>query len=132
MRTNRQTRHGFTLVETMVVVAIIGLLASLALPLFAKARRTSLMQKCITNQRAIYGAVMRYEIDHHTDLSDIRNDGVQIRDTLLNGGYISPINNFDCPGSPVKDYDDYLLTYTGHDLVTTSCSILPTEHVLPN
>lgn len=132
MKPARQPPAGFTLVEIMIVVAIVGLLASLSLPLFAKARRTSLRQKCILNQRAIYDAVLCYEMDFRTDLSSIRNNGVQIRSTLLNAGYMNPINNFDCPSSPIRDYDDYQLIYSNRDLVSTRCTILPTDHLPPH
>lgn len=133
MRSLRQ-RAAFTLVEIMIVVAIIGLLSTLAVPAFAKARRTSLRQKCILNMRAIFDACQRYEMDYHTTLFAIRNNGVQIRQTLLNNGYMNPQNNFDCPSSPVKDYDDYLLVYQAgtRDLVGVSCTILPLDHIEPN
>lgn len=128
---SRGSARGFTLVEIMIVVAIIGLIATLALPAIMKARERSLTQKCIQNQRTIYESVIRYEMDHHTTIFSMRNNGVQIRDTLLQDGYMNPQNNFDCPVSQLKDYDDYSLIYTNQDLVGVRCDIKPTTHVAP-
>jgi prepilin-type N-terminal cleavage/methylation domain-containing protein len=60
-RTSRQ--GGFTLVEIMIVVAIIGLLASIAIPNFVKARTTAQMNACISNLRVIDGAIQQWALD---------------------------------------------------------------------
>ena len=123
--------RAFTLVELMIVVAAVGLLAALAMPGIAKARRTAQTNRCIENQRLIFKSVQRYEIDNNATLRAIKDDGVQIRNTLLTGAYMNPRNSFDCPTSPVKDYDDYLLVYSNNDFITTRCGLEPAAHVLP-
>ncbi len=49
-------KQGFTLVEIMIVVAIIGLLAAIAIPSFIKARNESQTKSCINNLRIIDAA----------------------------------------------------------------------------
>src|ERR1700743_1526845 len=53
MRINKTKKSAFTLVEIMIVVAIIGLLAAIAIPNFVRARTTSQQNACINNLRLI-------------------------------------------------------------------------------
>ena len=53
----KKMRKGFTLVEIMIVVAIIAVLAAVAIPNFIKYRKTSQMNACISNLKQIQTAV---------------------------------------------------------------------------
>jgi len=59
-------KGGFTLVEIMIVVAIIGLLAAIAIPNFVKARQTAQKQACIANLKQIEGAKTLWGLDGGT------------------------------------------------------------------
>lgn len=56
-------RAGFTLVEIMIVVAIIALLAAIAVPGFLRARKRSQASKILNDLRMIDGAVDQYAIE---------------------------------------------------------------------
>lgn len=66
MRIQKNRKAGFTLVEIMIVVAIIGLLAAIAIPNFVKARTTAQANACINNLRQIDGAKEQYMLETNT------------------------------------------------------------------
>jgi prepilin-type N-terminal cleavage/methylation domain-containing protein len=93
MKTSR--RGGFTLVEIMIVVAIIGLLAAIAIPNFVKARSFSQQSACIENIRQIFGAKATWALENRKTPSDTPNAGDLFGPTL----YIRETP--ECPGGGV-------------------------------
>ena len=63
----KKNTAGFTLVEIMIVVAIIGLLAAIAVPNFAQARTNARRGTCINNMRLIDASKEQYALENNKD-----------------------------------------------------------------
>jgi len=68
---NRNTTTGFTLVEIMVVVVIVGMLAALAVPTFQLARKASQDKAILNNIRQLSGAADQYFLEFGTNTAAI-------------------------------------------------------------
>jgi len=71
MKIRNSPQTGFTLIEIMIVVAIIGLLAAIAVPNFVHARTASQTNACLNNLRQIDGAAQTYALEHNSAPSDL-------------------------------------------------------------
>ena len=115
-------RKGFTLVEIMIVVAIIGLLAAIAIPSFIKARTTSQQNACINNLRQIDGAKEQWAMAENQPgtATPVATD---IDPYIKNG-------TADCL-CPQDQSQTFATSYTINQLATDpQCSINSTSHDL--
>lgn len=84
-KTNKKS--GFTLVEIMIVVAIIGLLAAIGIPSFQKARANSVAKAKENNARIVSSAVEQYAMDNA--LGDDGTISTAVLESYLKGGWAS-------------------------------------------
>ena len=92
MKISSVRKSGFTLVEIMIVVAIIGLLAAIAIPNFVKARQSSQVNACIANLKQIEGAKANWAMENRKTNADTPGDA----DLFGNTQYIRTKPS--CPG----------------------------------
>jgi prepilin-type N-terminal cleavage/methylation domain-containing protein len=122
MKINTNRGRGFTLVEIMIVVAIIGMLASIAVPNFMKARAMARQKSCISNMQSIDGAIETWA----TDLNKAEGQPVTYSDIR---SYLksTPI----CPSGGSTFDDSYTITSVGTPPVCQRMPSGPNPHQLP-
>lgn len=120
MKTGQSRRAAFTLLEIMLVVAIIGLLVAIVVPAFARSRARSAQNVCISNLQHIDDAKSQWALDHRKGL------GVQPTDDDLFGLAAYLRTKPECPAGGEYDLNKVkespTCTITGHTLNNTSSS----------
>jgi general secretion pathway protein G len=91
-------RRGFTLLEIMIVVCIIGLLVSMAFPAFMKSRNQARKQACIENISQIESAKQQWGIEVGKKSGDVP----QQSDLIGTDRYIKIMPK--CPGGGTYDF----------------------------
>jgi prepilin-type N-terminal cleavage/methylation domain-containing protein len=120
MKNNSSNRQGFTLVEIMIVVAIIGLLATMAIPNFRASRDRANTVACINNLTKIEGAIQIWALENKKD----SGQPVGYGDI---SGYLR--NALVCPAGGTRFDDSYTIATVDEKPL---CQRKPDSHRLPN
>src|SRR5580765_4871752 len=109
-------RSGFTLVEVMIVVSLIGLLAAMAVPSFLRSRNAAHRSTCINNLKQIDSAIQQWATEYHKPQSA----SVYFSDIgpYLKGAVV-------CPSGGTSFLDSYTILTVG-DLPV--CQKFPQSH----
>ena len=113
------------MVEIMIVVAIIGLLAAIAIPNFIKARATSQQNACINNLRQIDGAISEWALETG------QSNGASVAGVSVVSAYIKLNSASSVPGCPAGG--SYTTSTVGAipQIVCSLSSLAGSPHKLP-
>ena len=96
----KRTQKGFTLVEIMIVVVIIGLLAAMAIPAFQKVRRSSTKSTMANDIKQLAGAANQYFMEF--GVSEVAYSNIVNKHNDTKAGYLKELSKGVDPAGDTK------------------------------
>ncbi len=106
MNKNLKSSKGFTLVEIMIVVVIIGLLAAMAIPAFQKVRQSSQDKAVLNNARQLSAAADQYYLEN--GVSTVASGNL-----VGSSNYVKVVNTVANEAYPAQFTQGITITITG-------------------
>jgi prepilin-type N-terminal cleavage/methylation domain-containing protein len=118
-------KAGFTLVEIMIVVAIIGMLAAIAIPNYVRARANSQQSACINNLRQIDGAINVWALETG------QSNGASVGSVATVSAYIRLNANGSVPTCPAGGAYATASVGSSQQVSCTLNTLMSLPHALP-
>lgn len=131
-----KNKKGFTLVELMVVVAILGILVAVAVPVYNNSTSKAEAKTCAANIRTIESAITQAEVNGdvvktvtNSKYTVTMKDKSALTVEALVPGYLQAVPQ--CPSEDTKtDKDDYTITVNADTgAITVACAVDSTNHI---
>jgi len=117
------SKLGFTLIEIMIVVSIIGLMAAVAIPGMLRARARAQENTCIDNLRLLDGAKQQWALENKAS-STTTPTGIQIQSYIGRAAGKLPL-------CPADSQQTFATSYSLNDCATAPTCLAAATHVLP-
>jgi prepilin-type N-terminal cleavage/methylation domain-containing protein len=125
-----KNKKGFTLVELMIVVVILGILVAIAVPIFNSVTKNAKKKSCQSNMRVMLGIAIQIGTDNDGDYGKILNSGtfnvgqsinLTTNSADLSSEFLGSIKGGAVPECP--DEGEYTLARTSENGVNITCSV---------
>lgn len=118
-RPSFRSDRAFTLIELLTVIAIIGVLAGIIIPVVGSVRKSAKKSQCLSNVRQIGIGMKMFSNDNRNRLPYMTNSNVKTWDQqLLDGGYLPKGDVFRCPSDEgIRTESGFIRSYAYNNYV---------------